>query len=121
MLIVDRVIYDLSCKMLSRSFLLTFCFCLFAVGMSITSDIRYVVSASSKIIIFDLNTGEVFRTINPGIDGIVSALSISPNDKYCICSTSFNQVVICNIQTGDYQVLQPPVEKDDGILGRYKS
>lgn len=60
----------------------------------------------------------MFRTINPGIDGIVSALSISPNDKYCVCSTTFDQVVICNIQTGDFQVLKPPVGKDEGISGR---
>lgn len=86
--------------------------------MAITSDIRYVVSASSKIIIFDLSTGEVFRTINPGVEGIVSCLSISPNDKYCLCSTTFNQVIICNIHTGDFQLIEKPVEEGE-VIGRF--
>lgn len=89
------------------------------VGMAITSDVRYVVSASNKIIIFNLLTGEVFRTINPEAKGIVSTLSISPNDKYCVCGTSFNQVVVCTIQTGDFIVIQRPVEENE-ILGLYE-
>lgn len=84
--------------------------------MCITSDIKYLVSASSKIIIFDLTTGEVFRTINPEIKGITNMMSISPNDKYCVCSTTFNQVVVCNIQTGDFIVIENPVEEDE-VLG----
>lgn len=76
-----------------------------------------MVSASSKVIIFDLHTGEVFRTINPGVEGIVSNLSISPNDKYCICSTTFHQVIICNLRTGDFQLIEQPVEEGQ-ILGK---
>lgn len=84
--------------------------------MAITADARYVISASNKLIIFDLSTGEVFRTINPEITGIVSTLSVSPNDKYCVCTTTLNQVIICNIQTGDFQLLANPVQEAE-LLG----
>lgn len=84
--------------------------------MAITSDIRYLISASNKIIIFDLFTGDVFRTINPEIKGIVGNLSLSPNDKHCVCSTTFNQVIICNIQTGDFVIIENPVDEAE-VLG----
>jgi WD40 repeat protein len=53
-------------------------------GISCTSTGRYLVSVSNKFIIWDLITGDVFRQIIPGIEGIMQNLSISPNDIYAV-------------------------------------
>ncbi|XP_071108697.1 NACHT and WD repeat domain-containing protein 2-like [Haliotis cracherodii] len=76
-------------------------------GVAVTSDAKYLVTASNKIIIWDLSTGVVFRNIAVGISGIMSSISISTNDKYAVSHTNNNQVVVCSIKTGEFFVITP--------------
>ncbi|KAL3831256.1 hypothetical protein ACJMK2_023030 [Sinanodonta woodiana] len=85
-------------------------------GISTTSDAKYLVTVSNKFIIWDLSNGEVFRTVVPGIEGIMQNLVISENDKYAAGYTNNNQVVVLNIVTGEFQIISPPV-KDSPITG----
>ncbi|XP_013421183.1 NACHT and WD repeat domain-containing protein 2 [Lingula anatina] len=86
-------------------------------GIGVTSDTRYLISVSNRIIIWDLSTGEVFRTVIPGIEGIMQNLGLSPNDKMAVGYTNNNQVVICTIMTGDFMLLEKVVEGSEPILG----
>ena len=61
-------------------------------GIGMTSDAAYLVSVSNLFVIWDLSTGDVFRQINPGIQGIMQNLCISPDDKYAVSYTNNNQV-----------------------------
>ena len=88
-------------------------------GIAVTTNAKYLISVSNKFIIFDLSTGEVFRTIAPGIEGIMQSLVISENDKFAAGFTNNNQVVVCNILTGEHVKLMPPLKqnKDSMVLG----
>lgn len=80
-------------------------------GIGVTSDAKYLVSVSNKFIIWDTSTGEVFRTVTPGIGGIMQNLLITPDDKHAVSFTNNNQVLVCNILTGDYKLISGPVDK----------
>jgi hypothetical protein len=86
-------------------------------GVAITTDAKYLVSVSNRFIIWDLATADVFRIINPAIEGIMQNLVISQNDKYAISFTNINQVIICCIPTGEYKRIDKPVDGKDPILG----
>ena len=87
-------------------------------GISTTSNGKYLVSVSNKFIIWDLRTGEVFRTVVLGISGIMQNLVISDNDKYAASYTNNNQVIICTIMTGDFIIISPMVNGKTGdIIG----
>lgn len=45
------------------------------------------------------------RVINPQIEGIMQSLSVSPDRKYCVSYSNNDQIVICNIISGDVKVL----------------
>ncbi|XP_069111532.1 NACHT and WD repeat domain-containing protein 2-like [Argopecten irradians] len=91
-------------------------------GIGTTSNGRYLVSVSNKFIIWDLSNGEVFRNVVPGINGIMSNLSICENDKYAASFTNNNQVVICTIMTGDYRIITPVMNgKTASIIGTFIS
>ena len=86
-------------------------------GICVTSDARYLVSVSNKFVIWDLETGDVFRSVTPGIEGIMQNLVLSPDDKTACSFTNKNQVLICTIMTGEFKHLAKPVEGDEDILG----
>lgn len=88
-------------------------------GIAVTSNAKYLVSVSNKFIIFDLSTGEVFRAIDPGIKGILQSLVVSENDKYAAGFTNNNQVVVCNILTGEHVKIMPPLkdQKESTVIG----
>ncbi|KAH3716159.1 hypothetical protein DPMN_058878 [Dreissena polymorpha] len=88
-------------------------------GIAVTSNAKYLISVSNKFIIFDLNTGEVFRTIAPGIEGIMQSLVVSDNDKYAAGFTNNNQVIVCNILTGEHVKIMPPLKehKESAVSG----
>lgn len=87
-------------------------------GIKTTSNGRYLVSVSNKFIIWDMSNGEVFRSVVPGIGGIMSNLSICESDKYAASFTNNNQVVICTIMTGDFKIITPVMNgKTDSIIG----
>ena len=88
-------------------------------GIAVTSNAKYLISVSNKFIIFDLSTGEVFRTIAPGIEGIMQSLAVSENDKFAAGFTNNNQIVVCNILTGEHVKFVPPLanKKDSAVIG----
>lgn len=43
-------------------------------GFCLTSDLRYMVSISTRFITWDLSTSDLTRDVNPGIDGIMQQL-----------------------------------------------
>lgn len=88
-------------------------------GIAVTSNAKYLISVSNKFIIFDLSTGEVFRTIAPGIEGIMQSLVVSENDKYAAGYTNINQIIVCNILTGEYAKIIPPLtdKRDSAVIG----
>lgn len=89
-------------------------------GIYLLSDSTQLLSVSNKFIIFDLSSGDVVRMINPQIEGIMQSLSVSPDRKYCVSFSNNDQIVICNIISGDVKVMnryssttpasQPPSE-----------
>lgn len=87
-------------------------------GISCTSTGRYLVSVSNKFIIWDLITGDVFRQIIPGIEGIMQNLSISPNDIYAVSYTNNNQIIVASIMTGDFITISPTTNgKTESVIG----
>ncbi|KAK2159956.1 hypothetical protein LSH36_143g06049 [Paralvinella palmiformis] len=86
-------------------------------GVGNTSDTKYLVSVSNVFIIWDLTTGDVFRQINPSIQGIMQNLKISPDDKHCVSYTNNNQVIICSVMTGDYIIRDKKLEKGQELVG----
>ncbi len=61
-------------------------------GVAITSDTKYLISVSNLFIIWDLSTGDVFRQINPNMQGIMQNLCLAPDDKHGVSYTNNNQV-----------------------------
>jgi WD40 repeat protein len=61
-------------------------------GFCLTSDLRYIVSISNKFITWDLSTSDLTRDVNPGIEGIMQQLVLSPDDRFAAAYTSNNQV-----------------------------
>lgn len=87
-------------------------------GIGCTSNGRYLVSVSNKFIIWDLITGDVFRQIIPGIEGIMQNLAISPNDIHAVSYTNNNQVIVASIMTGDFTLISPTTNgKTESIIG----
>ncbi len=86
-------------------------------GIGITSDTKYLVSVSNMFILWDLSTGDVYRQVIPGIQGIIQNLCISPDDKTAIGYTNNNQIVVCFLMTGDFSVFDIPVAPNDNIFG----
>lgn len=74
-------------------------------GIYLLSDSTQLLSVSNKFIIFDLSSGDVMRVINPQIEGIMQWLAVSPDRKYCVSFSNNDQIVICNIISGDVKVL----------------
>jgi hypothetical protein len=89
-------------------------------GVSLMADDTQLLSVSNKFIIFDLSSGDVVRVINPQLEGILQSLSVSPDKKYCVSYSNNDQIVICNIISGDckisnrYVLPSPPKETHTG-------
>ena len=45
-------------------------------------------------------------------------LGLSPDDKRALSYTNNNQVIICTITTGEFTVLEQPVNALDNIIGK---
>jgi WD40 repeat protein len=74
-------------------------------GISLMIDETQLLSVSNRFIIFDLSSGDLMRIINPGIEGIMQCLSVSSDTKYCVSYSNNDQIVICNIISGDTKIL----------------
>lgn len=62
-------------------------------GFALTNDLRYIVSISTRFITWDLSTSDLTRDVNPGIDGIMQQLVLSPDNKWAAAYTNNNQVI----------------------------
>lgn len=51
-------------------------------------------SISNKFITWDLSTSDLTRDVNPGTEGIMQQLVLSPDNKYVAAYTNNNQVRI---------------------------
>ena len=79
-------------------------------GLEVVSAGQHLLTISNKFIIFDLSSGDIVRMIDPRIEGIMTYLSVAPDQRYCVTTTISNQYIICNLLTGefvlrDYQIL----------------
>jgi len=63
-------------------------------GLGVTSDGRYLVTASGVFIIWDLGTGDVFHRVTPPTSGgLVRHLAVTPDNKRAVAFTSNNEVL----------------------------
>lgn len=61
-------------------------------GFRLTADYRYIVSISNKFLTWDLATSDLTRDVNPGIEGIMQQLVLSPDNRFAAAYTNNNQV-----------------------------
>ncbi|CAF3996393.1 unnamed protein product, partial [Rotaria magnacalcarata] len=71
-------------------------------GLEVVSAGQHLLTVSNKFIVFDLSSGDIVRIIDPRIEGIMTYLSVAPDQRYCVAITISNQYIICNLLTGDF-------------------
>lgn len=71
-------------------------------GLEVVSAGQHLLTISNKFIIFDLSSGDIVRMIDPRIEGIMTYLSVAPDQRYCVTTTISNQYIICNLLTGEF-------------------
>jgi hypothetical protein len=71
-------------------------------GLEVVSAGQHLLTVSNKFIVFDLSSGDIVRTIDPRIEGIMTYLSVAPDQRYCVTITISNQYIICNLLTGEH-------------------
>jgi hypothetical protein len=59
----------------------------------LTSDLRYIVSISNRFITWDLSTSDMLRDVNPGLEGIMQRIYLSPDNKFAAAFTNNSKVV----------------------------
>lgn len=52
-----------------------------------------MVSISNRFITWDLSTSDMTRDVNPGVEGIMQHLVLSPDNRYAAAFTTNNQVL----------------------------
>ncbi|PSN30262.1 hypothetical protein C0J52_18638 [Blattella germanica] len=88
-------------------------------GFCLTSDLRYIVSISNKFITWDLSTSDLTRDVNPGIEGIMQQLVLSPDNRFVAAYTNNNQTVLLNTLTSEYFLMENPLPEGEPIRGVY--
>ncbi|XP_011493787.1 PREDICTED: NACHT and WD repeat domain-containing protein 2 [Ceratosolen solmsi marchali] len=86
-------------------------------GFCLTSDYRYVLSISNKFITWDLSTSDMTRDVNPGIEGIMQKLILSPDNRYAAAYTNNNQTVALNTLTSEFVIIDNPLPNEEPISG----
>ncbi|CAF4551274.1 unnamed protein product [Rotaria sp. Silwood1] len=71
-------------------------------GLEVVSAGQHLLTVSNKFIVFDLSSGDIVRIIDPKIEGIMTYLSVAPDQRYCVTTTISNQYIICNLLTGEF-------------------
>ena len=71
-------------------------------GLEVVSAGQHLLTVSNKFIVFDLASGDIVRTIDPKIEGIMTYLALAPDQRYCVTTTISNQYIICNLLTGEF-------------------
>ncbi|KDQ84119.1 Leucine-rich repeat and WD repeat-containing protein [Zootermopsis nevadensis] len=88
-------------------------------GFCLTSDLRYIVSISNKFITWDLSTSDLTRDVNPGIEGIMQQLVLSPDNRFAAAYTNNNHTVLLNTLTSEYNIMENPLPEHEPIKGVY--
>lgn len=88
-------------------------------GFSLTSDMRYMVSISTRFITWDLGTSDMTRDVNPGIEGIMQQLVLSQDNKWAGAYTNHNQSVLLNMLSSEFNIINNPFGEDDSVHGVY--
>ena len=71
-------------------------------GLEVVSAGQHLLTVSNKFIVFDLSSGDIVRIIDPRIEGIMTYLSVAPDQRYCVTTTISNQYIICSLLTGEF-------------------
>nr|XP_022901616.1 uncharacterized protein LOC111414493 [Onthophagus taurus] len=88
-------------------------FAVFAI--SLTSDLRYVVSVSNRFITWDLSTSDLTREVNPNIEGIMQQLILSPDNKWAAAFTNNNQTVLLNMLSSEFTLIDNPLKENEPV------
>ncbi|XP_046671615.1 NACHT and WD repeat domain-containing protein 2 [Homalodisca vitripennis] len=83
----------------------------------LTGDFRYIVSISNKFITWDLSTSDLTRDVNPGLEGIMQQLCLSPDNRFAAAYTNNNQTVLLNMLTSEYVILENPLPAEENVTG----
>lgn len=79
---------------------------------------------------WDINTGDLTRVINPNIDGIFMGMALSKDDKYAVAYSNDNQVcsetqswnpfkvVLMSLITGEYCMVEPDGMENQMEIGK---
>ncbi|CAH1405153.1 unnamed protein product [Nezara viridula] len=85
----------------------------------LTSDYRYIVSISNRFITWDLSTSDMNRDVNPGLEGIMQRLYLSPDNRYAAAFTNNNQSVLLNTLSSEYVVIDNPLPEGEEVAGLF--
>ncbi|XP_073979529.1 NACHT and WD repeat domain-containing protein 2 isoform X2 [Rhodnius prolixus] len=83
----------------------------------LTSDLRYIVSISNRFITWDLSTSDMNRDVNPGLEGIMLKLYLSPDNRYAAAFTNNSQTVLLNTLSSEYVVIDNPLPEGEKVVG----
>ncbi|KAI1720798.1 NACHT domain-containing protein [Ditylenchus destructor] len=61
-------------------------------GMALSSNQKNLASTSNQLIVWDVQTGDLTRIINPNIEGIFLGMALSSDDRLAVAYTNNNQV-----------------------------
>ncbi|KAK2159829.1 hypothetical protein LSH36_145g04079 [Paralvinella palmiformis] len=87
-------------------------------GIQVTSDKQYLVSVSRICMIWDIEIGDLWRSVEPPIHGFMRGLVLSKDDKCAVCYTNpDNEIVIIFIATGEFNKFSNPIRNGDNICG----
>lgn len=94
-----------------------------------------MVSISTRFITWDLSTSDLTRDVNPGIEGIMQQLVLSPDNKWAAAYTNNNQVgvlytnkisnnlmiklqtVLLNMLSSEFIIIDNPFGDDQLVSG----
>lgn len=86
-------------------------------GFVLTNDLRYMVSISTRFITWDLSTSDLQRDVNPGIEGIMQQLILSPDNKWAAAYSNNNQTVLLNMLSSEFVIVENPFGEDESVTG----
>ena len=86
-------------------------------GFKLTSDLRYIVSVSNKFITWDVSTSDLVREVHPGVEGLMMALEISPDNRFIAAFTSNNDIILLNALIAELTVIPNPFPSSESIEG----
>ena len=69
-------------------------------GISITSDNKYLVTASNKFIVWDMSNMQMVRQASIGTLGIVMQMTLTSDDIRAIAYTNSGQILVYTVLTG---------------------